>query len=200
MHCELNSSRIIGFYISKFKNILNNKPQLFSSEIKVNAGLFPLNKSQIHSFYLYCLNTLPKVDILASWLLSENILYAHNTPKYITELVNIDVPTVLKRQPGTIPWTSHLHKKNVLVIHPFEDSIRYQYENNRINLASETCATLPEFNLLTLKPPLTNGFSLDPRFRTWSEALIYIYKKTCELNYDIAILGCGAYSFPLLGC
>ena len=37
----------------------------------------------------------------------------------------------------------------------------------------------------------------DERFATWFEALNYMYDEAMKLDFDIAILGCGAYGMPL---
>ena len=37
----------------------------------------------------------------------------------------------------------------------------------------------------------------DDRFATWFDALDYMYEEAMKIDFDVAILGCGAYGFPL---
>lgn len=83
----------------------------------------------------------------------------------------------------------------MLVIHSFEESIREQYLR-REELFPET-EILPKFDLKTLKAVQTIAGEEDNRFATWFEALEYMYEEAMKIDFDIAILGCGAYGFPL---
>ena len=37
----------------------------------------------------------------------------------------------------------------------------------------------------------------DNRFDTWFDALEYMYQEALKIDFDVAILGCGAYGLPL---
>ncbi len=93
------------------------------------------------------------------------------------------------------PWTAALKGKKVLVIHPFAETITKQYQR-REELFPGT-DILPEFQLITLKAVQTIAGQVDPRFQDWFEALQYMYKEAIKLEFDIAIIGCGAYGLPL---
>jgi len=56
---------------------------------------------------------------------------------------------------------------------------------------------LPEFTLLTLKAVQTVAGQRDERFETWFDALEFMFNEAMKKDFDIAILGCGAYGFPL---
>lgn len=96
------------------------------------------------------------------------------------------------------PWTSALEGKKVLVVHPFAASIERQYATNRTkifqNLPIENI--LPEFELITLKAVQTLGDSTS-EFKDWFEALDYMVNQCRQIDFDVAIIGCGAYGFPL---
>lgn len=93
------------------------------------------------------------------------------------------------------PWSKALEGKRVLVIHPFEDSIKKQYAI-RQKLFSDP-EVLPEFELHTLKAVQTIVGTKDDRFETWFDALEYMYQEAMKIPFDIALLGCGAYGQPL---
>lgn len=56
---------------------------------------------------------------------------------------------------------------------------------------------LPEFELKTLKAVQTLAGEKEDRFKTWFEALNYMYTEAMKIDFDIAIIGCGAYGMPL---
>ena len=95
---------------------------------------------------------------------------------------------------NTPPWTRALYGKKVLVIHPFEKTIKKQYKN-RTNLFKNQ-EILPNFELITFKAVQTIGGE-NEKFNDWFEALNYMKKRISKIDFDIAIIGCGAYGFPL---
>lgn len=92
------------------------------------------------------------------------------------------------------PWSYALKGKKVLVIHPFEKSIKEQYSKRK--LLFDDPEVLPEFDLVTIKAIQTIGNNT-AGFCTWFEALEYQKKQIDSTDFDIALIGCGAYAFPL---
>jgi hypothetical protein len=79
-------------------------------------------------------------------------------------------------------------------VHPFEQSIRQQYARRKLLFQDESI--LPEFELLTLKAVQSSaGNKVD--FADWFEALDWMCEKIRAMNFDIAIIGAGAYGLPL---
>lgn len=92
-------------------------------------------------------------------------------------------------------WTRALKGKKVLVIHPFAETIEEQYKKRTQLFLNQDI--LPDFTLITLKAVQTSADEKDSRFATWFDALQYMYQEAMTKNFDIALLGCGAYGFPL---
>jgi hypothetical protein len=92
------------------------------------------------------------------------------------------------------PWSEALKGKKVLVIHPFEQSIISQYEKRKLLFKNEKI--LPEFELKTLKAVQTIAGE-KAEFSDWFAALDYMVEAALKKDFDIAIIGCGAYGFPL---
>ena len=92
------------------------------------------------------------------------------------------------------PWSKALAGKRVLIIHPFAKSIQSQYAKR--NLLWENKDVLPDFELMTIKAVQTIAGEKEP-FKDWFEALDYMKGQMDALDYDIAIIGCGAYGFHL---
>lgn len=93
-------------------------------------------------------------------------------------------------------WAWVLEGKKVLVVHPFTDSIEHQYYNNREKIFPGTNA-LPLFDLTCIKAVQTIADATDNRFSDWFEALDYMTEEISKKNFEVALLGCGAYGFPL---
>ena len=93
------------------------------------------------------------------------------------------------------PWTVSLKGKKVLVINPFSETIRLQYE--RRDKLFKNQKILPEFELKTLKSVQTLADERDPRFENWFEALEWMKSEISAIDFDVALLGCGAYGIPL---
>ena len=92
------------------------------------------------------------------------------------------------------PWSRALAGKKVLVIHPFAKTIEAQYQK-RENLW-ENKDVLPAFELKTIKAVQSIAGEKTP-FKDWFEALHHMEEQMDAIDYDIAIIGCGAYGFSL---
>lgn len=93
------------------------------------------------------------------------------------------------------PWSGGLAGKKVLVVSPFSDAIRYQYE--RREKIWDDPNILPEFELDTEDSVWYYAGKRDERFADWFEAYEYLYEKIMTHDFDVAILGCGYFGFPL---
>lgn len=165
------------------KNILDGLCRL--------SGFFP-NKLQLgEKFYNLVLEDMREIDVLASYIYEE---------KYINKYLNcvkVDLDGYYAPFMWQNPWTKYLKGKKVLVVHPFVDSIRYQYEHNRDKLFDNP-DVLPEFKeLLTVKAVQTISDQQDERFDTWFDALQFMKDEISKLDFDIALIGCGAYGMCL---
>ncbi len=92
------------------------------------------------------------------------------------------------------PWTEALQGRKVLVIHPFVDSIESQYRKRKQLFQDERI--LPEFELITLRAVQSVAGTPVP-FDSWFEALDSMCDQIGNINFDVAIIGAGAYGFPL---
>lgn len=165
------------------KNILDSLCRL--------SGFFPNNLQLGEKFYNLVLEDMREIDVLASYIYEE---------KYIAKYLNcvkVDLEGYYAPFMWQNPWTKYLKGKKVLVVHPFVDSIRYQYEHNRDKLFDNP-DVLPEFKeLLTVKAVQTISDQQDERFDTWFDALQFMKDEISKLDFDIALIGCGAYGMCL---
>ena len=160
-----------------------------SFRLSENAGFFPLEPATIDAYCELMLDCMKDVDFLASWAEGENIFSDQMKDISIGDLNSIN-PFFAEN-----PWSAQLAGKRVVVVHPFADSIHKQYEEKRIDLFSNT-AVLPAFELLTVKAVQSIAGNR-PDFATWFDALQSMKAQLGALDFDVAIIGCGAYGFPL---
>jgi hypothetical protein len=130
---------------------------------------------------------IPLIDLLACHQYTE----CHMPLRADVQRIHLEMlyPFFVER-----PWTRILKHKKVLVVHPFEASIQLQYSQRELLYAQDD--VLPEFQLITLKAVQT--IAGEPSgFRDWFEALAWMEHEIDQIDFDIAIIGCGAYGLPL---
>ena len=154
-----------------------------------NAGFFPSTEENLMRFGEMMVEDSKQLDILGSWLPDEETM--------ITDFnLNLTKVTLLSLEPywSKNPWSRVLEGKKVLVIHPFASLIEQQYKEKR-ELLFDDKQVLPKFDLKTIKAVQSLGGDCD--YSDWFEALDSMKKQMDATDYDIVLLGCGAYGFPL---
>lgn len=156
------------------------------------SGFFPEEVKYGHQFADVMINAITNTDLLAVWFFPYEDYYIK---KYLP--VQSQIGYLMNIEPWRFekPWTRALKGKKVLVIHPFEESIKRQYAIRE--KLFDNPDILPEFELKTLKAVQTLAGEKEDRFKTWFEALNYMYTEAMKIDFDIAIIGCGAYGMPL---
>jgi hypothetical protein len=176
---EFDDKRIIG------KNL---------TQLCTNAGFFPNDVTLLPRFYEEMAAACRNTDYLAAWFQPFEDYYIRHMftqDMHMTYLHYIDPFRCPKH-----PWTEALEGKKVLVVHPQAGLIQSQYDNHRAELFPGT-NILPEFTLHTVKAVQTAAGEQDTRYKTWFDALDAMYEQAMQTDFDLAILGCGAYGYPL---
>ncbi|MDB5157648.1 MAG: hypothetical protein JWR50_2355 [Mucilaginibacter sp.] len=157
------------------------------SQMQKWSGFFPGDIDKVEAFCELMLDDLENIDILGSWL-KEEIFFKEQLANAKQVMLEDLEPFFVNR-----PWTAALENKKVLVVHPFEETIRHQFlvkdklfDNN----------LLPDFELLTIKAVQTIAGEKS-NFNDWFAALEHMKQEISVKDYDICILGCGAYGLPL---
>lgn len=154
------------------------------------SGFFPSTEDNLMKFGEMMVEDSKQLDILGSWLPEED---------FLKENFNLSYQRVFLRnlEPFwcTKPWTRYLEGKRVVVVHPFAESIKNQYDNYRDKLF-ENPMVLPDFtSLRVIKAVQSLGGKSE--YNDWFEALDYMKDKIDQDDYDVCLIGCGAYGFPL---
>jgi len=156
-----------------------------------NAGFFPKDVSLLQGYVNEMETAAKQVDILGAWnwFLEDYIIGTFAPQSQITTLGNLE-PWFSEK-----PWSAALKGKKVLVVHPFQDSIELQYKKRELLFPGSDI--LPEFELKTFKAVQSIAGNQPEGFETWFDALDYMTREIEKIDFDIAIIGCGAYGFPL---
>lgn len=157
------------------------------NQIEQWSGFFPPTVENLERFCEMMINDSNQVDILASWLSDE--IYFENKLENAIFIQGLFLDPFWSNK----PWTMALKNKKVLVIHPFEKAIISQYSKR--NKLFENSLILPEFELKTIKAIQSLGGVCE--FSTWFDALDYMKSEINKVDFDICLIGAGAYGFPL---
>jgi len=154
-----------------------------------NAGVFPREIEVIEKFCRLLLTEMKEIDVLGSWLGGEMWIKSMMTG---TKFMRFhDFYHFLHAH----PWTTALKDKKVLVVHPFSKSIENQYKlKDKIFTGIHT---LPDFKLITYKAVQSIAGNKPNGFDNWFQALDLMKSDISEIDFDVAILGCGAYGMSL---
>ncbi len=157
-----------------------------------NAGLFPIGSEMAMRFGQISTEAAKQVDLLAWW---RSPMQDYLVKHVCSPNMKMTVLEDLEPYYSSTPWTAALKGKKVLVIHPFKNTIESQYQKREFLF--ENPNILPEFELKVLRAVQTIAGEKDERFADWEEALNYMHQEAMKIDFDVAIIGCGAYGMPL---
>ena len=183
---ELSALKTFDFEIkSRYRQSLE--------QMRLWSGFFPETVDAGQRFRDLMLTCIPEADIMGIWALPfEDYYLKHFGSRQveITYLLDLE-PWICQEK----PWSAALKGKRVLVIHPFADTIQRQYARRKEIFPGTEI--LPEFDLKVLKAVQTIAGEKDARFENWFQALDWMCQEALKIEFDVAIIGCGAYGFPL---
>jgi hypothetical protein len=168
-------------------------------DLETNTGFYakPQDRDEILTFYCHTLfDSLRECDLLFRL---ENEYAAAKDPMVEDRYDEIHVWSAVRLH----QWIPLLEGKRVLVIGPYQKSIQQQWEKRdqlREGFSEGTPSfNFPDFELLTINSHNTVKGNDPFPHSNWKESFIDLCTQADDLEFDIAILGCGGYSMPLLG-
>ncbi len=165
-------------------------PQYIKTAMSRNAGFYPTDDEHLFQFGQLLWKSSTAVDIFGVWFNFLEDYVIHNT----NPQANLVLLEALEPYRSNFPWSKALAGKKVLVIHPFQESIEHQFAIK--DKLFKNPNVLPDFELITYKAIQTNaGGTCESK--TWFDALDKMYNDVKSIDFDIAIVGCGAYGLPL---
>lgn len=155
------------------------------------AGIFPNDDTTINTFCKIYTESMKQCDLLGVWEVpseKEAILkYCPNAqlmPSRAIEPYYYDTP-----------WSEYLAEKKVLIIHPFVESIKKQLLHSELLWPGKK--VLPRFKSVCFLQAVQSNAGGQTEYANWSEALESTKEKISDMDFDVAIVGAGAYGLPL---
>ena len=153
------------------------------------SGVFPTDNSHLDKFAQLYFKKIENIDLLGIWFnpFEDTLANKYCPNAKLTILKNLE-PYFSDN-----PWSFYLKGKKVLVVHPFVYSIGPQYKKRE--KLFEDKRILPKFDLILYEAVQSIGG--DSSFESWFDALEYMQSEISKIDFDVAIIGAGAYGLPL---
>ena len=179
--------------LKRFYKYTWSAPSFGELDLYEQSGVFPKTSDCFRRFAEIYLERLKELDGCAVWYNpGESEILARFAPDVRRFEITALEPYFFKE-----PWTASLAGKRVLVVHPFESSIRTQFPR-RAELWPDLPEMLPAFDLEVIRTPY--GFSATS-FLDWCAMIRWIEERIESLHHrwpiDVALIGCGAAGLPL---
>ncbi len=153
-----------------------------------NAGFFPATHENAMKFADMMIEDAKEVDMLGCWQEKEKALTGQLKDAYKFPL------RMLEPYWNEFKWTTAFKGKRILVIHPFAELIKSQYKKRESLFEDRNI--MPEFESLDVIKAVQSAGGSD-EYSDWFQALDYMKSEIDKLNFDICLIACGAYGFPL---
>ena len=168
-----------------------------------SGGLFPVKKRIFNRFVLEYPEAVKSLDLVAQWQTRgtyEAALEQALIQNLCPHAIRVGFFFVKILNPHA-PWLNDLASLRWLVIHPFAQTIRTQLPHlNQLGVYSESAHTdlacRARDTSVIACPQLP--YMVPPRHRDWFEALEDLKAQMERETFDIALVGAGAWSLPLV--
>jgi len=182
-------STIIFYLQARKKNLEINRWTEQNNILCKVSGYFPFTQEAMDRFCKFYIGFIQNIDVLGVWEVGEeNVAALFHTKIKLIKLRAIEPYYSVK------PWSRALAGKKVLVIHPFAASIKSQYAKRELLFPGTDI--LPAFQLQVI-PAVQSIAENRAGFNDWFEALDFMSEQIKKIDFDVAIIGAGAYGMPL---
>ena len=166
------------------------------------SGIYPVR----HDIYLdwadECRRALGQMDLLSQWQVPSTYLAA-----FEGRVLALLAPQAFRAHRNFIhflhppeSWLGDLAALRWLVVHPFEKTIRAQLPH-LASLGVYPAHALPDLERRTCDTSILAcpqfSYMVPPKHANWSAALAEMKKEMEHYDFDIALIGAGAWSLPL---
>jgi hypothetical protein len=155
-----------------------------------NAGIFPTDDHGLAAAAAELWTALYSLDLLGCWPVEYQARLLMALPELPRRCEMPDLEPFFY----PLPWSAALQGKRVLVLHPFRRSLEQQWGRRQELFPGRP--VLPPFEPLFVATPMTVRGAAHP-YVSWTAALDQLWQQVHGLDFDVALLGCGAYSLPL---
>jgi hypothetical protein len=176
-----------------------NYPPLLKKKLSDLSGVFPTDENSIKKFSNIYSQALLAADVLGVrtdpdekkfWSMESKIISGYKLNPTFVDL------NCLSPLTSVDPWTTCLEGKKVLIIHPFIKSIKRQLKKRTLLFKNSLFSK--DFNpsfIKAIQSLADNKSSI--RYKSWFAALEFMKGEIRKHDFDIALIGAGAYGLPL---
>lgn len=160
------------------------------------SGVFPIEKTQFKNFLDSYKNAISALDAIYLW---QTDPYLKKFEEILAEKLSLQALRLSSRSLG-YPLILDLADLKWLVVSPFTETMKLQVGRMReIHPARGCKENFKDFERRCqfLKCPTYSHLQPSP-FSSWTEGLERLTKKALEFKFDLAVVGAGAWSLPLL--
>lgn len=185
--CGATEMRTVAEYLQTGSQDFSDR---IRREIRDLSGVFPTDDDTLRRFCERYIRCAQQADLLALWDVgAERQVIRGCTYTAFTQL------RALEPYYHEDPWSAALAGKKVLVVHPFKESILSQYQKREALFPGTDI--LPEFASLTVVQAVQGLAGQDTGYASWFDALAAMESQMDAADYEVAIIGAGAYGLPL---
>lgn len=195
----MTEAYIVGEYIEKTLGMRITYDENWISWLYKTSGFFGSKDSidvDVDRYAKLTLDAVAETDYFACW----QPLYVDFIAKHFAKKANLfKYNKVTGHAVNSIEdnhWSKGLKGKRVLVVSSFPESIKKQYEIKE-KLCNKIERCLPDFELVTIKSPETQMGENAQEYTDWFDAFSKLEEQVLNTDFDVALIGCGAYGYPL---
>lgn len=196
------------FYITRLGDQVSVISIQYLINKKVNTNLLK-NENSLYNDGIYSKNDLSKIELFckmynksvieSNYLASFENLYVENQNFYknnfnVNQIHSRSLEPFYVLDKNIIPYTYYLKNKKILIIHPFVDSFKKQL-NNDFQIFKDKRLFNENQQFVFYKSYQT--IAGNHIHNDWYETFTLMCKDIKNIDFDIALLGCGGYGLPL---
>ncbi len=163
-------------------------PTSFYQGFQFHGGFYPVNDKQLQFYAKHVVKEAKKSDLFGY---QGHAMESYFANTYYAHAKKIPYASF---NPLQGDWLKLLEGKRVLVVSPFAADIAAQYRRRKTLFPD---GVLPNFTLITVNALQTQGEAKDHRYATWFDGLDAMKVDVMQHDFDIALVGAGAYGSHL---
>lgn len=177
---------------SNLFNMLRDEQVKWTDDLGINAGVFPLNPDIVNRWALEYIEAIKALDGIVIWTPEQwdKAIVSFLNPH---ALISNKIEDLLPLHAGNNCWHYHLNGKKLLIIHPMKDSI-----DKQCAIFSKLWPGAHLDSWEVIKCPYQPWVAGSTDFTDYFHALDHMKNEIMRHDFDLAVVGAGAYSLPLL--
>lgn len=190
MACRIGATESFSMRTFEFKT--KKKYDKAIRQLCILSGFFPMETAKGTDFVHVMEDALKEADMCGTLMQPCDDYFLNN---YTKKSCKTMILYYLEANGFEKPWTEVLKGKKVLIVHPFAETIKKQYARRKEVFPDREI--MPDCELIVYRAVQTLAGQKDERYADWFDALKAMTDDIRKIDFDVALLGCGAYGLPL---